>query len=99
MRISPRDDVHQLFILFDRKLHYFIDIHDHNYFVPNINSDEITSLKIKLNPESSNYYYRLTLTEVKELHHPEDPCNEDLGYNFKVCVKESISSLVGCRLP
>ena len=51
-----------------------------------------------MNPnKTSNGYYKLALTEVKELDLPDDPCNPDPDYKFQTCVKESLSSQVGCR--
>ena len=46
---------------------------------------------------SYNQYHTMTLTEHRELDVPQDPCEEDPGYNFQACVKESLSSKVGCR--
>ena len=34
---------------------------------------------------------------MEELDLPEDPCNTDPDYNFQACVRESLSSQVGCR--
>ena len=75
---------------------YRLFIHDPKYFLVNYNSLEfpIIYLKVKKAP---NCYYKLKLTEVEELDLPEDPCNTDPDYNFQACVRESLSSQVGCR--
>ena len=72
-----------------------------------------TMIKILVN-SSQSFFYRIALTEVEELDIAADPCNMDPGYNFmvcgikekiddwpfvQVCVKESLSRMVGCRTP
>ena len=42
-------------------------------------------------------FFTLTLTEVEELYLAEDLFNTDPAYNFQACVRESLSSQVGCR--
>ena len=54
-------------------------------------------MKIVEPNNTSSHYYNLALTEVEELDLPEDPCNTDPDYNFQACIKESLSSQVGCR--
>ena len=48
---------------------------------------------------TSGYFYYITLTKHKKLNLAQTPCEEDLGYNFTVCIKENLSQIVGCRLP
>ena len=58
----------------------------------------LSSTKLDINPNTTlSHYYRLALTEVEELDLPADPCNPDPDYKFQACVKESLSSQVGCR--
>ena len=68
-RIGPDDMVHQLFILFGRKLTKRIFIHDPNFFIPNTNPIGLPSIKyLQLNPNTSfNHFYRISLTKVEEL--------------------------------
>ena len=47
----------------------------------------------------SGYYHDITLTKHKRLNLDRRPCEEDPAYNFTVCIKEKLSSRVGCRLP
>ena len=98
-QIGPIDRIHQLFVLLNYQLQYRIFIHDPKYFVINTNPVGLPNIMVKINPNiTPSYYYRLALTEVEELDLPEYPCNTDPGYNFQTCVKESLSSQVGCRL-
>ena len=98
-RIGPEFTMLQLFVMLNYQLHYRIFIHDPKYFAINLNPVSLPHMMVIVNPNSTpSHYYRLALTEVEELNLPEDPCNTDPGYNFQTCVKESLSSQVGCRL-
>ena len=99
-KIGPDDKLDQFFLVLGRNLDYRIFVHDPTYFVINTNPIGLPSLvfKIKTN-ESRSHYYQITLTEMEEVDHPEDPCETDSNYNFQTCVKESLSKQVGCRLP
>ena len=39
------------------------------------------------------------MTKHKKLNLPDRPCEETATYSFTICVKESLSQQVGCRLP
>ena len=99
-KIGPDDKLDQFFIVLGWNLDYRIFIHDPAYFVINTNPIGLPSLIFKISPnESKSHYYQITLTEMEEVDHPEDPCETDPEYNFQACVKESLSKQVGCRLP
>ena len=53
-------------------------------------------IEIKID-KSIDHYNMLTVTEHRELNVPQDPCEEDPGYSFRSCVRESFSRRVGCR--
>ena len=44
-----------------------------------------------------SFMYSIALTEVEELNVPDDPCNENPKYNFRMCLKESLLRRVGCK--
>ena len=96
-KLGQNDNLDQLFIsLYSTK--YRIWIHDPNFFIINENPSSLPALMKIVEPnKTSSHYYCLTLTEVEELDLPEDPCNTDPDYNFQACVRESLSSQVGCR--
>merc|ERR1712130_71783 len=50
-------------------------------------------------PHVANHYQEVTLTSHKKLNLERQPCEEDPGYIFSYCVRESLSKMVGCRLP
>ena len=98
--IGPDDKRDQFFIVLGWNLDYRIFVHDPAYFVLNTNPNGLPSLVFKISPnESKSHYYPITLTEMEEVDHPEDPCEIDPNYNFQACVKETFSKQVGCRLP
>ena len=72
-------------------------VHDPKFFILNLNPFGLPTIEAVLRANSNNVYYQLILTEVEELDLPEDPCNTDPDYNFQACVRESLSSQVGCR--
>ena len=58
--------------------------------IPMVRTDLITD-------SNNGPYYKLTMIEHRELNVPDDPCEDDPGYSFRSCVKESFSRKVGCR--
>ena len=85
-KIGPNDSLDQLYVFLATSLMYQVFIHDPNYFIVNENPAGLPSIMLELNPNiSSNYYYRISLTEVEEVDLPEDPCNSDPTYNFQAC--------------
>ena len=88
-RIGPNDNNDQVFILLDPNIgKYQIFIHDPEFFVYNINP---TAGFIFMKYRNSGYYYPLELTEMNEIDNPSDPCNSDADYNFRECVKQSVT--------
>ena len=83
-KIGPNDSLDQLYVFLATALMYQVFIHDPNYFIVNENPAGLPSIMLELNPNiSSNYHYRISLTEVQEVDLPEDPCNSDPTYNFQ----------------
>ena len=41
----------------------------------------------------------LELVRREQLNRAESPCNPDPGYKFNTCIKQSLSDIIGCRLP
>ena len=79
-------------------LMYDIFIHDPKYFYATRNPEsEAPSVRKAVNPAELSYYYPFALTEVEELDVPKDPCNNDPDYNFRACIKESISRKADCK--
>ena len=97
-RLGPNDETDQLFLCLNPGLDFRIFVHDPNYFIFNDNPVGLQKEMMKIYPKTStSHFYRLAMTEVEELDVPDDPCNSDPDYNFQACVKESLSSQVGCR--
>ena len=94
--IGPTYNTDQLFLfLANTTLFTQIFIHDPKFFLytdnPGALPMEFTSFKTRV---SYNHFYRLDLTEVNELNVPSDPCNPNLDYNFRTCLKKSVSEQV-----
>ena len=97
MMIGPDAEEEQLIILLDNRYMYEIFVHETNLFILNENCCVLPSTYVRLMPNSSNVYYRISATQHQELTRPKDPCVVDDQYNFSVCVKENIAQKVGCR--
>ena len=76
----------ELLFYLNATIDYTIYVHDPNYVdLRFFNPLSVPSLHIELKSEKSNgLFYTIALTEVTELSVPQDPCNEDLEYNFQV---------------
>ena len=78
-------------------LTFIVFIHDPNYYL-NSNNPQTIPMTTWIVPKE-NRFERLSLveTEHKELNVPADPCEEDINYNFYACIKQSLSTQIGCR--
>ena len=98
-KLRTNYETDQLMLEFDENLVYKIFIHERSFFILNENYYGLPMAIISVFPKSDpKLYYQLVLTEHEELNVPSDPCNTDPSYNFKACVKESLSKQVGCRI-
>ena len=77
---------------------YDLYIHDpKNFYLTENPEPGFPYVRKEVDPTDLPYYYNLALTEVEELNVPHDPCNEDPNFNYKQCIKEYLSKIVGCR--
>ena len=82
----------QLFISLYQNFTYQLFIYDPKFFVLS-SSPALPTIQKTLNPNTaSNSWHFLKLTEVEELDTADDPCNDDLNYDFHRCVTESLST-------
>ena len=94
-RISPNDEIDQLYIVLNSSKIYVVFLHDDDYFFMNSNPEGLPSIMLKIDPRSTaSIFYRLDLTEVEELDLPEDPCNTDPDYHFQASVLMSLLKVV-----
>ena len=45
------------------------------------------------------YYVHDKQPSYRKLNLPRKPCNDDPTYNYRSCIKESLSKMIGCRMP
>ena len=83
-RIGPDFEREQLFVsLYDNI--YDVFVHDPRFFTLNWIPVAFPALaRTVAGNKLDSFFYSLLLTEVEELNLPQDPCNEDEKYNFKV---------------
>ena len=87
------------FIL-DKKLEYKVRVHDPNFFLVTANPIAIPQIPMELrssdNPRTSMNF--LKAIKHHKMNTKDNPCEEDKDYSFTLCVKESLTRKVGCRL-
>ena len=96
-RIGPDAEEDFVFLLLShqKEFHYQIFVHDPKFFIFSDNPIAIPMEQRLFKTRSSNgTLYRLNLIEMNELDVPSDPCNADPDFNFRECVKESVSRMV-----
>ena len=94
-KLTKRKHKTQLFVSLYHNFTYQLFIYDPTFFVLS-ESPSLPTIQKTVNPKkTSNTWYFLKLTEVEELDTADDPCNDDLNYEFQRCVSESLSSEVG----
>ena len=78
-------------------LEYIIFVHDPNIFLLNFNPN------LPMNQISYDAKHwqmrRMEVVQHEKLNVPTKPCNTDPDYSFTGCVRKTLSSYVGCRLP
>ena len=93
---------------------YVFWVHDPDYFLPSINPDIFPHAGIRINNKPQIiwiylrpvYYERLSkIGEMKHYHglgitvFSDAPCESSADYSFTACLRNSVSRMVGCRLP
>ena len=106
LTIGPDDDKDQVFLFLSNiTLQYQLFIHDPKFFVY---SDNLVGIPMEVRVftirSSVSHYQRINLIEMNELDVPSDPCNANPSYNFRSCVKKSVTrkvsfSLYKCQKP
>ena len=96
LTIGPDDDKDQVFLFLSNiTLQYQLFIHDPKFFVY---SDNLVGIPMEVRVftirSSVSHYQRINLIEMNELDVPSDPCNANPSYNFRSCVKKSITRKV-----
>ena len=82
-------------IQLDDKIKYYIFVHDINYFVINVNPFAIPLDTLSIEKEHGSAYYKMYTVRRTNIR----DCNPDPSYKFSSCIKRSLSSRLGCRLP
>ena len=97
LTITPDNEEHFVHLLLTRQinLYYQIFVHDPKFFIFSDNPIAFPMEHRLFNTgSSSSSLYRLNLIQMNELDVPSDPCNTDPGFDFRACVKKSVSEKV-----
>ena len=77
---------------------YDMYVHDGN-FILNENFFGLPKMYKWVSKATKNYVTHFYMVEHHRMNLPGSPCKDDLTYSFVSCVKKSLSSQVGCKLP
>jgi hypothetical protein len=96
--LSKLLDQDMLILLFSGNHGVYIDLHDPDYYVLNINpmAAKKTQIRLSTNTTFATFSMFATIQHI-ELNGPRDPCEDEPSYSFTGCVQESFSRQVGCR--
>ena len=95
LTIGPDDDQDQLYIFLSNiSLEYQLFVHDPKFFIYSDNILLPMEIRTFNTRASISSYYRLKLIEMNELDVPSDPCNTNPDFNFRACVKKSVTEKV-----
>ena len=95
-KIGPYDATDQLYLSVKNTSDFTtVFIHDPKFFVYTDNPDALPMEYVSFKTSTTfSHFYRLDLVEMHELNVPSDPCDPNIDYNFKECVKKSVSEQV-----
>ena len=87
-----------LFLNLKQHMSYYVWIHDKGFFLTSTNQDVIPHYLLKMDHQECVF---LTLRPVNYHMMDKDDrqCHPSESYSFTKCVKNSVSKLIGCRLP
>ena len=95
LTIGPDDDQDQLYIFLSNiTMEYQLFVHDPKFFIYSDNILLPMEIRTFNTRASKSSYFRLNLIEMNELNVPPDPCNTNPDFNFRVCVKKSVTEKV-----
>ena len=83
-------------------LTYTILIHEPYFYRFAFNSVAMPGVQRILSSEEIGTKYlglSLELVRQERLNRAKNPCNPDVDYKFSACVKQSLSDIIGCKLP
>ena len=85
----------------NESLMYNVFIHDPTFYLHSLTPSAVPQIKIKKKPshETRNFdLIYITMTQHIKINRPGFPCNESQDYQFRTCVKQSVSHKIGCRM-
>ena len=83
-----------LAFILSRNFSFHVFVHDEDFFLYSVNPLGPPSKSWQFQAHEENHYQEVTLTVHKKLNLERQPCEEDPGYSFSYCVRESLSKKV-----
>ena len=79
-------------------LNYSIFIHDPDFYFPSINPEAFPSILFTIDDSLSQLIW-MKVTYRALMDKDKQRCNSEPGYSFTKCIRESVSTPVGCKMP
>jgi hypothetical protein len=83
----------------DPQLKYAVFIHDPTFFIIAFKPVPTPGIRFQMDEGFIFISLYLSVTKHIKMNQKTNPCNEDPNYDFQLCVRNSLSRKVGCRLP
>ena len=88
---------HSLQLDLNENLHYSIWINDPKFFITTVNPRTIPHILLSIDDAKSVIIYIDTVYH-KKLDRPGHHCEASESHDFSICIKTSLSIMIGCRL-
>ena len=81
----------------DSSLNYLAYLHDPNFFILTANPATIPGVSLDLNPSQGLMLKYIEVIQHINMDRSQQTCEDREDYSFTTCVKNSVSSKIGCR--
>ena len=94
---------HSIWFTLRPDLVYDVYFHDSKFFLLTNNLVAIPQAQLRkkknLQTNLEFDFYPIVVCEHRNLNRPNKPCVDDPDHNFMTCIKNSLATKIGCRLP
>ena len=88
---------YKYYIHFKPGQNYSVFIHDPNFYVLSSNSEVFPHIFLNMDDKQTQSVF-LKTTYHTMMNRPDQPCDSSESYSFTACIKNSISTKIGCRM-
>ena len=99
--LGSKMETNILWFELNSNLIYDITVNDPNFYLITLNPAVIPGFQLRKQITQESKQFDITFISVTQhikLNRPGKPCNDSKEYSFSICVKESVSRTIGCRV-